>query len=166
MCKTKLEVFMLPRLTPEKWGSFTEPAQMVPKLHLRQRCNADPLRASSGVEIQSPSVGTNWMMYLNSFLSFSVSLFQAPLPVRYQQVSCTRSLFSGAETADYRSSPNSSKWTGHLARSLKEKDYKMEGKESGKETLWMAGWEWENVKIFKCMNSNESTSRVEETINN
>lgn len=86
------------------------------------------------------------MMYSNSFLSFSVSLFQAPLPVRYQQVSCTRSLFSGAETAGYESSPNRSKWTGHLARSLKEKDYKMEGKESGKETLWMDGW----MGVRKC----------------
>lgn len=143
------------------WASTNGPSLT----SLRQRCNADPLRASSSAEIQSPSVGTNWMMYSNSFLSFSVSLFQAPLPVHYQQVSCTWSLFSVAETAGCKSSPNSSKWTGHLARSLKEKDYKMEGKESGKETLWMDGWEWENVKVFKCMNSNERTSRVEETIN-
>ena len=38
---------MLPSSTPEKWGSLTEPVQMVPQLCLRQGCNADPLRASS-----------------------------------------------------------------------------------------------------------------------
>lgn len=44
----------------------------------------------------------------------------SPHPVPDQEGTCTQSIFSGSETAGYRSDPNSSKLIDYLARGLKK----------------------------------------------